>query len=291
MYNLKSLIGIAALVAMVGAPLGAAHMDETAWAGAGSVTLPSTANSNENRVSGVYYGSVSALASHTGDPAPVTGNETSFEFGTAAALCDMEILSDGSTVGAAEDEPEVDGQANTAGASTLFNDGGVGAVCHTQTGYYAHADFNTATCDYEPAMGQDATGDVWLTTVCSYAHTVSGTGLLTYFADCVSGAALTVSPLEVVDPCATTTVDCLVNGDCTSLADEIACGPDAAGNADIQVAGQSGWGSAGVAFPAIPSPCIDADAAAVVFVWNAVFVDSTIPNVTGTSTATVGVIF
>lgn len=288
MYNLKSLIGIAALVAMVGAPLGAAHMDSTAWAGLAG--LPSTAGGNANRVSGVYYGSVSALVGHTGMDIN-EGNSTSFEFGTAAAFCDMEILSDGSAAGSSEDEPEVDGVANTAGASTLFNDGGVGAVCHTQTGYYANGDFNTAGCAYAPAEGADATGDVWLTTVCSYAHTVSGVGLLDYFVDCVSGAALTVSPLEIVDPCTTTTVECLVNGDCTSLADEIACGPDAAGNADIQVAGESDWGSAGADFPAIPSPCTDANSAGVVFVWNAVFVDSTLPNVTGHSVATVGVIY
>jgi hypothetical protein len=296
--NLKSLIGIAALAAMVGAPLGAAHMDSTAWVVEGTAADPgltSTASGGADRVSGVYYGSVSALVGHTGNP--VNSQPTTFEFGTAFALCDMEILSDGST-GSAEDEAEIDGVTNSASAvPTLFNDGGVGAACHTQQNYYPNANFNEDGCSvYSDAMGEDAVAaDVWLTTVCSYAYTTSGPGLIDYFVDC-SNTAISGSPLGVVD-CATTTADCFVNGACTSLADAFTCGPDADGNADVQAAGESDWGSAGAAFPtSFPNPagaCADSDTAAVVFVWNAVFVDSTgaTPSVTGVSTPTVGVIY
>lgn len=320
MTQLKMMVGALALAAMALAPLGAAHMDSTASTVAATLGLPSTASGGADRVSGVYYGSVSALADLTGVD-PTTNEPVNLAFGTAFALCDMEVLSDGSAPGVGfdaatlqpGDEPEVDGAGNApangaANLGTLFNDGGVGGACHTHEGYYGESAFNTAGCAYAPAMGDDAVSpDIWLSTVCSYAHSTSGPGLATYFLDCTN-EALTGPVTDVVTNCVQPTVDCLVNGACANLATTFECGPDAEGHADVQAAGESGWGSQGVAFPALsgtggfPNPTTtpasecdaSTDSAAVVFVWNAVVVDATaLPALgnSGVSAATVGVVY
>jgi hypothetical protein len=296
MHAPSALIGLVALTAMVGSPLGAAHMDWTPWALEGTPAdpgLPTTSDTEwgygKNRVSGVYYGSMAALVDHVGSP--LGGQGTSFTFGDSVVRCDMEVLSDGDSYGVAfdpstltfepGDEPEIDGTPNglangALGSGTLFNDGGVGGVCHTHPGHYGVAAFNTAGCDYTDAYGWDvASVDVWLTTVCSYGHTTS-VGDAGYYLGCAVGPGLGIDYGGLAN-CLSMTVNCVVNGACLSLASEFSCGPDAHGNADIQTY-VSGWGSLGVPFfPYYPGPvdwCDGDQAAGAVVVWPAVFVDS-----------------
>ena len=301
MNKSKAIFASMALMAVAMAPLALAHDNDTDWAlnGTGGLNLPSS-SANTDRVSGVYYKDVSALVGHVGPV--VADNDTSFLLGAANALCDMEVLSDGSAKGSPLDEPEVDG-ADPAGTfpTTLFNDGGVGAACHTHTGYYLEGDYNTAGCTYDPAFAADAAGDVWITTVCDYGQSTEGIGLTTYLLSCAN-SVLTGEPLEFVD-CAALVAGCFVTipgGGCPLNGGGFLCGADENGSGGLQTAGQSGWGSDGVAFDPVPAltddentVCSDGDGAAAVFVWTAVFIDSTgaLPAVTGTSVPTVGIIY
>lgn len=287
MNQLKAAIGCLALITVTLAPLALAHSDQNTYSGQGVAPLATGAN----RVSGVYYTSHSLLLGSAGSNGGTSA--TDFELGIASGLCDMEVLSDGSAAGAAEDEPQVDGAPGGTLAGTTFDDGGMTAVCHTPAGYYAHAAFNTGNmCDGYNAAGGNALADdlvsphVWVNTVCSYAYSTGGSGLAGLAQACASSAVLSPGPngpaLDLAD-CALTVADCLVGGPLcpASPGSTITCGA-LNGNSNVAVSGTSGWDSA--AFPsqtlfnngATPAgTCPDTGATGSVFVWTAVVVDPT----------------
>jgi hypothetical protein len=300
MNKTKAIFASLALVAVAMAPLALAHNNST------SHPLINTSDGASNRVSGVYYKDVSALVGFAGPSVPlppgvpaevtdVTGNPvgTSFTLGIANALCDMEVLSPGDGTADALDEPQIDAVANTASALglTLFNDGGVGAVCHTHTNYYANSAWNTAGCTYDPATGTDlVSARVWLTTVCDYGHGTGGVSLVSYVQSCANN--LLTNDVAGLVTCATALAACVATavqglGSCP-LTTGFACGDDGSGSGGVQTPGNSGWSNVGVAFESVPAPCADSDGAASVFVWTAVFVDASNPAGAAVSVPTVG---
>lgn len=289
MNKMKAIIGSMALVAVALAPLALAHDDDTQHPAA--AVVGSHGSGNGDRVSGYYYKDVSALVGHTGMDVDEE-TTTSFTFGAANALCDMEVLSPGADDPLnAIDEPEVDGTENTDSlTTTLFNDGGVGAVCHTHDGYYANEDYNTSGCEYEPASGADvSTRHVWITTVCDYGYATGGIGLVSYLQSCANNL-LTGEPLNLVT-CVTNVANCFTSSPAACPLDTgFECGTDEAGAGGVQTAGQSGWNNqdGGVLFDQVPAPCLNEDGAAAVFVWTAVFVDSVGGTPVDVSVPTVG---
>lgn len=280
--RLASAIAFASLAL---SPLALAHDNATPWALEGVAGhLPSSASNNDT-VSGVYYADPALLASHVG--ADVLGQATSRTLTAGRGTCDLEVLSDGTATGSPLDEPEVDGNGDAGtGQATLFNDGGLGGVCHTHAGYYEVDSYNTPGCGYGPALAEDAVAsDVWLMTFCDYASPVHvDPSVLGMLLDCVADHLAPPEPVEAAT-CAAEVAVCWVDPACP-VAPGFVCGWDGTGGIE---ATQSGWGSAGVPFTPVPAPCDDEDGAASALVLTAVFVDS-VDGDAAVSAPTVGVI-
>jgi hypothetical protein len=149
-------------------------------------------------VSGWYYGAVSASSSLKANLLATlcpTGSEPEcaltegeqvridpgFEFATGFAWCDFEVIGpgDGQPGSALYDERIVDGMSTYTNAwwwngpglqpDGLFNDGGIGAACHTPAGFYGNDDYNYNGCPTgDDANGEDAVsgGEVWVSATC-----------------------------------------------------------------------------------------------------------------------------
>ena len=222
-------------------------------------------------VSGTYYGPAGAyLVSPTlfgsSDPAVL-----------GLALCDAEVLSDGSN-DSALDESDVDGNSNPGGLPDgTFDDGGFGAACHTQGHYDVQADgddYNSPGCtdgdtDPEVAYANDAVsrGNVWIGAACDWKSTGGGQGLSTCLVNQVLGGPTV--------PGVTACVNTFLSGG-TSGATFVACGGEGVAD-DVHY----GHGGDGVAFPNYANdetdpvaqnppdepPCTPAHESAVVFVF------------------------
>lgn len=304
MNQLKAAIGCLALITVTLAPLAMAHTEE-------NIAIPnagSTGTSGADRVAGVYYADIAALLGTSNMATSGLDGLTGAAFG----LCDMEVLSDGSAKGADQDEARIDGNVGGAGAlGANFNDGGIGAACHTPVNYYAESDFNSGNgCSlayYGSASVDDAGVDsIFTTATCAYGYSTGGVGVLDYAVACISGAVLTLpgSGTAVVG-CVTTTVACLTGsppGACPlATTGTVTCGSDADGVEDVSVAGASGFNTAD--FPAqttfsdfASGTCPDTSApggntaTGTVFVWTGVFVDASSPLTSVVSAPTVGII-
>jgi hypothetical protein len=224
--------------------------------------------SGEDRVAGWYAGS--ALAWVQAAPnAPANGG---------TALCDFEVAGI-----VPLDEGVVDGVATGGSAPDgVWNDGGIGMACHTQSGFYLDEDYNSPGCDqYANARAEDAVvgADVWIVTACDATTSLVDDSLLSYAlygASCTVGEALAGDQDEAIG-CAATFVDCMTGidvgmGSCIVI-DGTFCGAD--GVADSFVAGKGG----GHAGPGVPFPSAGVDwagnlcnewAAASVLVYDAV---------------------
>ena len=272
----------------------------------------------DTQPSGWYYGSVSAWAQLQDNPPPPALNpggacpiavnpaidpalnailcsalDPSFTLAAADALCDMEVAGTGG--GDAVDEVQVDANGIGPGMAPdgTFNDGGIGAVCHTHAGYYSLAGYNTPGCPAGTATAEDAvvgTG-VWISTSCDDSQPSATTPLLTIVLSgetCTANGVLTANVNTIVG-CAENLSACLTGvpnpPGCPSTAAKI-CVPDG-----VSDSGNSGTGL-GVPYPGQSAACsaVGGDSAAATFVWNSVQASLTGTTVTPTvlSTAAYG---
>jgi len=268
-------------------PYTSTHLDFFAPTGAG--TGGGAVGTGQDRVAGWYFGSVSAwaelvaptFATTGGVPAPLDGSmpplpdlngipvNPGFTLAAANALCDMEVVDASGIL----DESTIDG--TTPGGSTpdgIFNDGGIGAACHTPSGFYGVTGYDTPGCSYTPAFAEDAVSghDVWISPSCDSTTPAATASILDHvlsLSTCAPNAVLSFDPTGIVG-CANTFVSCAITGVGCPSTGATFCGAD--GVADDS---NSGQGGVGVAFPTVALGCLNTDGAAVVFTWNRVAVD------------------
>lgn len=313
MNKLATAFGGLLMIGAVLAPLAMAHGDS------GSHALPApagyksyAASGNANVPSGFYYGSASAWAQLNSAPlAPSVGPnivpgcptltgtavdaiicgltitpDPSFQTAVADALCDMEVAGTGS--GDVVDESTVDASPGNGGAAPdgTFNDGGIGAVCHTYgesspgagDGFYANNNYNTNGCSStNTATAADlvsGTG-IWISTSCDSTTPVAGAGLLTLALSaesCAVNAAISGSA-GAAPTCLVQFVDCVAGlAGCPPGTAGVTCGADG-----VSDSANAGFGS-GVTYPGAAAGC-SGQMAEGVFVWNSLQV--TAPNGSG----------
>lgn len=244
-------------------------------------------SNTSDKPAGVYVGAAGAYFENR---ATSTGQDTQdVVLAAGNALCDLEVLGDGSAPDATLDETDVDGTAGGSQADGSWDDGGFGAVCHVNT--YGYDDdgngpgtgYNTLGCEYTDAVGaDDVSDDVWLGTACDYQTAVPSSDDPT-LVDFVVGAAECVVNEVIQDKdvvgCVTTFVENLVCGltgddlspgvppsNCPAASGGYTCEPD--GSAD---SGNFGLGSKGVAYPTtFANGCSATDGVAATFVFDAV---------------------
>jgi len=323
MNKIATAIGGLLMIGAVLAPLAAAHKDSGAHNTAVALPVPAGwAAGVKGSPAGFYYGAAAAWAQLTansagtgpaipGCPAP-TGNPTvdpivcafsaldlnpSFTLAAANALCDMEVAGDGSTPEPV-DEKVVDGTTDSGAlpfAAELpdgtFDDGGIGAACHTNKDFYAYTPYNTPGCSGASvkAFAADESGLVpWVSTSCDSTSPTVQDGLLTQVLSaesCAVNDVISGNPLDAPS-CVVRLTDCLgltTSGTCTTTGG-VSCGVDGVADAG---AGSNGFGDSahGVPYGSVAAGCTDASEAA--FVWNAVQIDTT-GGANHESAATVG---
>jgi len=226
--------------------------------------------------------------------------DPSFTLAAADALCDVEVGGDGSGPLPA-DEKWVDGRSGPAAGDALpnagalpdgtFNDGGIGAICHTHSGFYGFGAYNTPGCPAGTAKAEDAVvgGSVFITATCDSIRPVATSGLLTQVLSaetCAANEVLSGNPTGVLG-CVQRFIDCSpagAIGACPATG-ATACVPDGVADASA-----SGTGNPGVPYPGIDASCpAGTDAAQATFVWNSVQVTVTsggvvTPNVESVAT-------
>jgi len=301
MNKLATAFGGLLMIGAVLAPLAMAHGDSGV---AVSPVMPAGFRGSESvhagkTPAGFYYGSASAWLQLNAQPVGPggsppgcpTGNsqvddlvcalilsvDPSFTLAAADSLCDMEVSGDGANV-FATDEPTVDGLA-TAGLGVvpdgLFNDGGVGAVCHTPDGFYDTVNYNTNGCTAGTATADDLVsgGNVWISATCDSTTPVAGDGLLTQVLStesCIANDVLSSNEAGIVS-CVTYLVDCLAptadptTNPCAGTSG-VTCGAD--GVADGSPA--NNIGSTGAAYPGVHTGCTSTPSSEATFLWNSV---------------------
>ena len=331
MNKLGTALGCMLMIGALSAPVAFAHYDANGGglADAAGVSGNPDSGNNADRVSGSYVGSAGALLVVQNVPdlsaacvnvppgdardlcvALLSGGD--FPLGAVDALCDAEVNFPG---GGPNDEEFVDGQDSAlldGLDDDLFNDGGSGAVCHTEEGFYdgaepADVDYDTGGCNQytgaaNAAHGRDLASPVlWGSPSCDFESPGSSGSLVDHLvalALCAVNEVLSADlPADVLDldlvnaevGCVVDFVECVaaalpspeldaVRGllgaaNCPSGASS--CGADSA--ADVSNFGNLD-SAAGVQFPAagvdaLNNACNNV-AAASVFLWNAVVVDA-----------------
>jgi len=314
MDKLAIALGGLLMTGAVLAPLAAAHKDSGAHNSAVIIPAPAGwAAGVKGSPAGFYYGAASAWLQLTanelakgptlsGCPNPtstfadpvlcaLSGLPINPSLTLAAAdfLCDMEVLGDGATIFTA-DEHIVNG---VAGASQVpdgtFDDGGIGAVCHTPFGFYVNPAYNADGCSGPTVKAfakDEATLDPWISTSCDSTSPIATDGLLEQLlsvATCTVNHAISDNATDVGNGCVVRFTDCAgitAGSRCTTGPFGTSCVPDG-----VSDGGNNGFGSSGVPYGDLAPGCSHGGESA--FVWNAVQIDTTGgPN--HVSAATVG---
>lgn len=233
-------------------------IDKKLTALAGSVLLLAAAmpfamahGPGNDDVSGTYYGSAAAYVD-----SPTLGGVSSFAF----ALCDVEVLSSGDPNDPLRilDEGDVDG-TSTGGVlpEGTFDDGGVGAACHTN-GHYADPGYNTPGCSGDSFANDLAFGGaVWIGAACDWKATDSGPG----FTTCVTNELISSPTVAGLSDC----VNNLLGGPSPVPGDFESCGNDGVADSVDYDTGSNGatYGNGAVADGC--DPVLDASAVTFVF--------------------------
>lgn len=213
-------------------------------------------------VSGTYYGSAGAYFD-----SPALGAASSF----ASALCDLEVLGDGSAPSPL-DESDVDGNPGGAVPDGTFDDGGLGGACHTNN-HYSNSAYDTPGCA-GTAYAKDAVsgGDVWIGATCDWKTTGSSPG----FTTCVITELLSSPTVPGLSTC----VANLVSGT-TSAGPFIACGNDGVADSIGYNRGSNGANFINGAASDGCDPDLDSAAAVFVFEYAEEATSTVVPAVGG----------